>query len=202
MEKRKIVSVLALAAFMAGAPLAADKITEQIGAVKEAYADKDYKGALDELEYLKVELQKLKRAEDLKLLPEPLEGWEKNINEDKNAGMMALMGGGSAPTTISADYTKDAQTVTVSIMANSPLINIMGMMINNPAMMASKPGTEPYRYKRLKGMKKIEGDTEEITLLIAGQILVSVKGPYNKERDIVETYLKRIDIPRLKASLL
>ncbi len=197
--KIRIVIAATAMFFLTGHPLFADKITDAIHQIEEAYKDKDYKGALDELEYLKADLQKLKRAEDLTLLPEPLEGWQRHLSEDESAGLAALLGGGSAPTTIGAEYTKGSDTVTIEIMANSPMISIMSMMIGNPAMMSSKPGTEPYRYKRNKGMKKVENGTVEITLLIAGQIILTVKG--NSE-SAVETYLKRVDISRLKSALL
>jgi len=79
---------------------------------------------------------------------------------------------------------------------------MMGMFINNPAMMANDPETDPYRYKRNKGMIKQKANSVEITLLIAGQIALVVKGKKLKDKTVVEEYLKQVDIAKLKESLL
>ena len=200
--KKKIISSVSVLAILISSPVFADKITDQIKAVEKAYAEKDYRAALDELGYAQAQLQKLKSIEDQKLLPEALSGWEKKIKKQKgNASMMALMGGGAA-TSISADYTRDKERVSVEIVANSPILSMLGMSINNPAMLANQEDTEPFRYKRNKGMKKVKGDTVEITLLVAGQIAVMLKGRKLKDNAVIEQYLEKIDFAKLKEALL
>jgi len=202
--KTKIIGSIAVWTLLAGTPLWADKITDQLKAVEQAYGQKDYRGALDELEFAKAQILKLKNSEDQQLLPEALEGWSKSVKKQKSGvNPLAMLGGGGAgATTLSADYTKGNERVNVQIMANSPMLNMMNMIIGNPAMMANEEGTEPFRYKRNKGMKKVNGNSVEITLLIAGQIALIIKGDKLKDKAVVEQYLEKIDIAKLKDALL
>jgi hypothetical protein len=176
----------------------ADEIIDQMKEAIKAYEEKDYKGAMDELKYVTAQLQKLDAAENQKLLPAPLEGWSVENNNEGQA-MMSMLGGG---TSMQATYTKGSESVDIQIIANSPMIAMMSMAISNPALMAADPSTEPYRYKRNKGVKKKEGSTTEISLLIAGQILLKLEGQNLTDESILEKYLDGIDIKELKNNLL
>ena len=78
----------------------------------------------------------------------------------------------------------------------------MGMMIKNPAMISADDSMEPYRYKRIKGVKKTKGNRVEITLLISGQIMLKVEGKNLKDKAVLKQYLDAMDISKLKAELL
>ena len=178
----------------------ADEILEQMNEAIKAYQDKDYKGAMDELKFITAQLQKMDAAENQKLLPAPLEGWEVTQGDNGGQAMMSMLGGGG--TSMQATYTKGQESVEIQILANSPMISMMSMAISNPALMASDPNTSPYRYKRNKGMKKKDGNNTEVTLLISGQIMIKLTASQLSNDAVLEQYLDLIDIKKLKNELL
>jgi len=181
-------------------PAMADEILEQMNEAIKAYQDKDYKGAMDELKFITAQLQKMDAAENQKLLPAPLEGWEVTQGDNGGQAMMSMLGGGG--TSMQATYTKGQESVEIQILANSPMISMMSMAISNPALMASDPNTSPYRYKRNKGMKKKDGNNTEVTLLISGQIMIKLTASQLSNDAVLEQYLDLIDIKKLKNELL
>jgi hypothetical protein len=60
----------------------------------------------------------------------------------------------------------------------------------------------PYRYKRIKGVKKVDKNSTEITLSVIGQIMIKITGTKLKDQAVLEQYLDTIDIDKLKAELL
>lgn len=199
MKKTLIAGLLTLP-ILISSPTWADEVTDQINEALKAYEEKDYRAAIDELKYATVSLQKLSQAKNQKLLPEALEGWtSQEVDNNDNQIAMSVLGGGSS---MKASYQREEEQVDIEIMANSPMIAMMGMMINNPALAASDKGTEAYRYKRIKGLKKISGDKTEITLLLAGQIMLKVTGNKLKDAAVLEQYLDAMDMGKLKAELL
>ncbi len=199
MKKTLIAGLLTLP-ILFSSPVWADKITDQINEALKAYEEKDYKAALDELKYVTVSLGKLAQAENEKLLPKPLEGWTTvKVDNSGNQMAMSMLGGG---TSMKSSYKRGKERVEIEIMANSPMLAMMSMMINNPALAASEKGTEPFRYKRIKGIKKIKNKRTEITLLLAGQIMLKITGNKLKDPAVLEQYLDAMDMKRLKAELL
>ncbi len=69
-------------------------------------------------------------------------------------------------------------------------------------MMSGTRNTQPCRCKKAKGMKKVEGNTTEITILLAGQIMIKVVGKKLKKESTLTDYLDAIDMPKLKEALL
>ena len=199
MKKILIAGILTFP-MLFSAPLFADKLTDQINAGLKAYEDKDYKMAVEELKYATIKLQKLEHEENKKLLPEALKGWTKQkVKNRDNQVAMAMLGGG---TTIKSSYKKDKEKIDIEVMANSPMLAMVGMMINNPAMIAGDDSMEAFRYKRIKGVKKVHRKTTEITLLLAGQIMLKITGKNVKDDAVLEQYLDAMDMKKLKASLL
>jgi len=197
--KKILLSTFATLALMQST-LHADSITEQLTEVIKAYEDKDYKGAMDELKFITAEIQKLDANENQKLLPAPLEGWKVEAGDNGAQAAMSMLGGGG--TSMNATYSKGEESIEIQILANSPMLAMMAMSINNPALIASDPKTSPYRYKRNKGIKKVEGKNTEITLLIAGQIMIKLDGENLSDDKVLEAYLDTINIKKLKMDLL
>jgi hypothetical protein len=198
--KKTLLSTLTTLALLSTS-VNADAILDQMNEATKLYEEKDYKGAVDELKYLTAEIQKLAADENQKLLPEALEGWKKQESQNGSQGMMSMLGGGGG-TSMQATYTKEQESIEIQIMANSPMISMMSMAISNPSLMAADPSTSPFRYKKNKGMKKKNGNDTEITLLIAGQIMLKVTGSNLKDAAVLEQYLDSIDIKKLKGELL
>jgi len=198
--KKILLSTLTALAILSTSSLYADTITEQLNEVIKMYEDKDYKASMDELKFITAEIQKLDAAQNQKLLPKPLEGWKVEVGDSGTQMAMSMLGGGG--TSMQSTYTRGKESIEIQIMANSPMLAMMAMAINNPALMAADPSSSPYRYKRNKGVKKKEGSRTEITLLISGQIMIKLDGENLSDDAILEQYLDAIDIKKLKMNLL
>lgn len=183
--------------------LYADEISDQIGSGLKAYEEKDYKLALEELKFAEAQLQELVNTENATLLPEPLEGWDAKEVKTQSMGML---GGGS---TMTREYSKGKQSMKIEITANSPLLNMVSMMMKNPMMMASQPDMKPYRYKRTKGVTELKNGKLTAKLILAGQILVNLElKDRDKERlkekgkEIIKQFLDEMDFAKIKEAFL
>jgi len=198
MTKKTTLGILSLT-ILASSSVYADKVTDQIQTAIQSYQDKEYKLAIDDLKFAIVQIEKLDNEENKKLLPNALEGWTLKEGDNSTQAAMSMMGGG---TSIQGVYSRGNEKIEISIIANSPMLAVAGMMINNPALASSDPNTEPYRYKRIKGIKKKERKTTEITLILAGQIMIKLTGKKLKDDAVLEQYLDEMDMKKLKMSLL
>ena len=82
------------------------------------------------------------------------------------------------------------------------MISAMMAMMNNPMLLSADPNTKPYRYKRIKGMKKTMGTATEITLGLAGQIMVQVNASGVTDEAVVTQYLDAMDFERIQQAFL
>ena len=178
----------------------ADDISDQITAGLEAYQEQDYKTALEELKFVTAQIQQLNQEEMQKLMPKALDGWtEKESSNRDNQVAMSMMGGG---TSMKTEFQRDRERVIVEVLANSPMMQMMTMMLKNPAMLASQKNTKPFRYKKAKGMIKTEKNKSEINLVLAGQILIKVTGRKLEDDAVLKQYLEQLDFSKLKDALL
>lgn len=195
---RNTAAVVVAATLFTALPVAADEITDQINNGLKAYESQDYKTALEELKFATAQIQELANQQNAAILPDALPGWTaEDIQND--TGAMVFAGGGSM---MSREYRKDSEEVTLEIIANSPMLNMMSMMINNPMMMASDPKTKPYRFGKLKGMKRVDGGETEITLVMAGQVMIKATGRGLTDPQVLETYLGKLDMDRIRDAFL
>lgn len=187
-----------LAACLIPLPLAADEITEQIQSAVEAYEQKDYRSAVDDLNYAIAQIQTLINTENVSLLPEPLEGWTATEVDNAGAGM-AILGGG---TNMTRHYQRGEEDLEINIIGDSPWIASMMQIATNPMLMAGNPNLKPYRFGELKGMKETTPGQVEVSLMLAGQVMVKVVGRDLTDQAVIEQYLEAIDWERLEAALL
>lgn len=194
MLRRLLISVLMTTSISASA----DGVEDQINLGLESYKNKDYKAAVDDLNYAVAQIQEKLNAKNAMLLPEPLDGWTATEVENNSAGM-AMMGGG---THMSRTYQHDSESLEISITSGSPMVAGALMMINNPMMLSSSPDMKPYRHKRIKGMQQVSGNRVETTLALAGQIMIQINATNLADRAIIERYLDAMDFDQIKSALL
>lgn len=194
----KLSSLLIVSLLCAPLAVSADEVEDQIRLGLEAYQGKEYKAAIDDLNYAIAQIQELLNAENANLLPEPLDGWSASEVENTSAGM-AMMGGG---THMSRSYQRGAETIEISITAGSPMMTAALAMMNNPMIMSSDPSLKPYRYKRINGMKKTQGSRIEVTLGLVGQIMIQLNATGLADEAAVEQYLDAMDFDRIRDALL
>ncbi len=194
MKPASLAIVLATALLSIMPLLHADEITDQIEMARQAYESGELRQAKDELQYAIAQIQERLDNQYVQLMPEPLPGWVGDPAQSQTAGM-AMMGGG---TQLSRTYRNNAtgELVELSLVADSPFLQAMSMMLSNPMMMRSEPGTKLYRLGKHRGMiKNAPGsDRWEISLMLANRILVQVQGDGLKDQAPAEAYLKALDL--------
>lgn len=190
------LSTMALSTMAFSTPVLADDVTEQIEAGKQAYQAGDVKGAIEELKFAVAQLQEQVNSLNAKLLPEPLPGWEASEVENASAGMV-LLGGG---TQISRRYSKGDSSVSIELLASPIVAAGIASLISNPAFLAGDSHTAPYRYQRFKGTLAKDTADPEINLMLNRQVIVKLQGEA-VSKDLLEQYLKRMDLAKIKTNL-
>lgn len=157
----------------------ADEVSDALQSALDAYGEGDVTYALEELDYAKQLMQEMQSGALSDFLPEAPEGWTSEEDTDAAAGF-AMMGGGTAA---ARRYSNDAGVeFTITIVADSPMIAMIGGMIQNASVM----GMKTIRVGREKFLDN-EGD---LSALIEGRVLVQASG---EPRDVVLPLLESID---------
>ena len=180
-----IKTLLAASALMIGTTqlARADEVTDTLNSALEAYEEGDIRYALEELEFAKQLLVAMKTDALAGFLPEPPAGYSREISDDMNAGL-AMMGGGSGA---EATYSNGSDEFTITILADSPMMAMMGGMISNAGVM----GLEVRRV----GRQKFAVQDGDLFGLVGGRILVQATGD---DLDFLVEVLKTMDFKGLK----
>ncbi len=166
-----------------------DDVLATIEQAVKQYKAGDLAGAASNVDYA-AQLIRQKKSEKMKsLLPEPLVGWHAG---EPNAQAMgtAVFGGG---VTVSRKYTKGASSVEVEIVSDSPVLQSVMMMLNNPMFAGAGGGT----LEMIKGQRAIvkynKGNRNgDINIVVAGRFMVTVKGQRISRADLV-AYAAAVD---------
>ena len=164
-----------------GQPAQDDVLATIEQAVKQ-YKAGDLAGAASNMDYA-AQLIRQKKSEKMKsLLPEPLAGWQAR---EANAQAMgtAVFGGG---VTVSRKYTRGPATVEVEIVSDSPVLQSVMMMLNNPMFAGAGGGT----LETIKGQRAIvkynKGNhSGDVNIVVAGRFMVTVKGRNVQRQDLI-----------------
>ncbi len=182
--KTRIILLPILATFALSGLAWADDVTDQINEAVSAYARKDVPTAIAALEAA-VNLLHQKRADAYGgLLPAAPSGWTADEVETVAAGL-AMVGGGAGA---SRKYHKGGDTVTVSIMADSPLLQVMTTFASSGFAAAAGARTQIVNGKRTIYMK----DDGSFTAIVADRVLVRVEGKGLPE-DTLKQFLTAVD---------
>lgn len=173
--------------------LRADDVTDAIEEASASYKAGDFESSAGMLEYAAGLVRQMRGGKLQDLLPAVPEGWESPGASSETMGA-AMFGGG---TTVSQRYEKGQKSVSITIVGDSPLLQSMGMMFNNPAMAASAG----MRFKRVNDQKVLlefdEDETSgEITAFVASKWLVTINGEGVSQDELLE-WAGRIDFKRL-----
>jgi len=189
----KTLAVCTLAVFAFSATAFADEITDYMDEALKFYKDGKFTEAVDSLNFAEQLIQQKKSAGLEAFLPEALKGWTAEKATNTAAGN-AMMGGG-----ISAErsYTKGDSSVKVNIVADSPLLQGVMMMMGNP-MFAASDGGKVERIGGQKAVIKYNADNKngDIKIVVANRFLVTVEGNGVTDADLKD-YAKAIDYTKL-----
>jgi hypothetical protein len=191
MARLRLIAI-ALGAALASAGAAADTVTDQLDAARNAYAAGDYQGAVDALNFTIAALQQKITQSQLQIFPAPLAGWQADPAQSEAAGLASMITG----TTLSRRYFRpDGAEVTLRLMANSPLLPVLTMFLSSPFMMQADPNTQAYSVQGQRGMiKQTEHGGVEATLMVGNNILVQAEGSAAAGQQAVQDYLGALDM--------
>lgn len=166
-------------------PSLADEVTDTLSSALQAYEEGDIDYAIEELDYARQLLKAMTTQELTGFLPEAPAGWTREISDsDMNAGL-AFLGGGVAA---EAEYSNGSERVTVTIMADNPMVTGFAGMIANAAML----GIKMHRV----GREKFFANDGELIALVDNRILVQADGA---DPEVMIPILEQIDFAALKA---
>jgi hypothetical protein len=189
----KKMSLIPVFLISLGVSVQADDVSDTIGEALKSYESGEFSDAVEDLNYA-LELIKQKKSEGLQdYLPEPLAGWNAKEATSQTAGA-AMFGGG-----LSAErkYTKDKSYVTISIMADSPVLQGMMGLFTNP-MFATSDGGKLERINRQKAIVKYnkEAQSGDIKIVVAKRFMVTIEGRKVSREDLV-AYAKGINYKKM-----
>jgi hypothetical protein len=191
MKMRGAFIALGLALTLAVTPLArADDATDQMQEARKAYDKGDYATALTALDAAAA-LVRQKRAERWQsLLPDPLPGWEAEEPQSTTVSPVVLGGG----TTVSRSYHHGTDSVEISIVLDSPIMQSLGSLMSNPFFTNSD-----VKVLVIDGRKALYTKTDNsYQVMIANKVLVIVKGGPTVGEDTLRSYLNSIKFSELE----
>jgi hypothetical protein len=170
-----------------------DNVLATIEEAVKQYEGGDYAGAASNLDYAS-QLVRQKRSEATKeLLPDALPGWTAS-EAQAQAVAAGVLGGG---VTVSRDYKKGGAVVSIEIVSDSPVLQSVLMMINNP-LFAGAGGGKLERVGQQRAVVKFDSvdRSGEMYIVIDNQFLVTVSGRGIDRADLL-TYAGAIDFKAL-----
>lgn len=168
-----------------------------LSTIREAtrqYEAGDYTGAASNLDYA-AQLVRQQKSERMKaLLPEPLDGWE---GKEANAQALgaAILGGG---VTVSREYKRGSSSISVEIVSDSPVLQSVLMMVNNP-MFAGAGGGKLEALKGQRAILKFDSGKKsgELYVVVDSRFVITIKGRQISREDLV-AYGEAIDYATLE----
>lgn len=173
--KKRILACLTLtiSTFCATPLLRADDVTDSVEEAMDFYKAGNFTEAAASLEYA-AQLVRQKRSGDLAaFLPSAPKGWE--IEDEENQAISgALLGG---VTGVTRNYRKKGgdASASVAILTDSPMLQSIAYMINNPAIVAAS-GMKAVRINGVRGMYDGDDEAGQLQLLVDGRFLITLEG--------------------------
>lgn len=198
----KITGALALTAALVLAvdTTAADEVTDQLDAAKASYEAGELRAAAETLSAAVETIRAQITAGLLTLFPPPLEGWTADEAQSQSGGLASMLTG----TQLSRRYVReDGAEVSLSLMADSPMMPMLTMAISMPFMMQANEDLKTYSLKGERGMLEHTpgSQTYKVTLMVGSRLLVQGEGSGLADPGPVEQYLKALDLDAIQKAL-
>lgn len=174
------LAILAAMSF-AALPVAADEVTDTIQSALDAYSEGDIAYAAEELTFALQLLKEMRAGDLMSFLPEPQDGWTREIDPDAAAAMSMMGGTGAA-----AEYSSGSDDFTITLLMDSPMIAGMAAMFSNPALVTAGQG----KMVRV-GREKFISMDGTISGLIGNRVLVQAEGD---DTDAILSHLSTMDL--------
>lgn len=194
-KRISIEAALALVVFATIAPTAsADEVTDHINEGLDYYKSGDYTEATTSLNQAVQLIQQKKGGNLESLLPSALDGWTAAEAVSDTAG--AAFGAGI---TAERTYNKDPSSVTIEIVADSPMLQGVAMMLTNP-MFAQSDGGKLTKIAKQRAVIKYDAEskTGDVQIVVRNRFLVTTRGEQVTEADLV-AYAEAVDYDKIAA---
>jgi hypothetical protein len=172
-----------LALILLASPVfAEDEVLRTVDEAVSQYKKGDFAGAASNLDYAS-QLIRQKKSEEMKsLLPEPLTGWTAEPASAQALGT-AVFGGGI---TVSRSYSNPPASLSIDIVSDSPLLQSLVMMLNNPMFVGASGG----KLEAVKGQRAIVKYNEstrsgDLNIVVDNRFMVTVKGQKIGREDLL-----------------
>ena len=197
MHSTKQIALSLAAALALTGPALGDEVTDQLDAARKAYEAGELRSAVDTLNFAVAKIQEKVTAGLLLLLPEPLAGWQADPAQSQSAGLATMITG----TNLSRRYYRaDGAEVTLRLMADSPMLGMLGMFLSSPFMMQADPNTKPYALKGQRGTLKHTPDSNEYeaTLMVGNRILIQGESRGVADEQTLQQFLEAVDLDAIQ----
>ena len=175
-------------------PVFADEVTDYINEGLSYYKKGQYTDAAASLNQAAQLIQQKKGGSLESLLPAPLSGWNAEDATSDTTG--AAFGAGINAERI---YHKNSGSITIQIVADSPMLQGIMMMLTNP-MLAQADGGKLKRIANQKAVIKYDSANKigDIQIVVANRFLVTINGDGVPSEDLM-SYAKAIDYDKISA---
>ena len=174
---------------------AEDEVLSIIEQAVSQYRSGDLSGSASNLDYAS-QLIRQKKSEAMKeLLPEPLADWNAEPATAQAMGT-AVFGGGVS---VSRTYTRGNSSITIDIVSDSPVLQSLIMMLNNP-MIAGASGGKLEKINNQRAIVQFNSTSGdgEVNIVVDNRFMVTMKGQQVKRDDLV-AYAGKINYQELSS---
>ncbi len=191
MRRHGAVAAALAVLLLSAAAAQADEVTSEINKALAAYDKKDLKGAASALDTAATLIRQQETAEWKALLPGPLPGWNAEAPEG-SAISPALFGGAL---TVSRRYVKGKNTVTVSFVANAPMVQALTQFLTGGFGVMLGAGKLEIIAGRRFLYSKNDNSYESV---VAKTVLVKVEGNPTTHKAALRRYIDAIEFAAVK----
>jgi hypothetical protein len=181
----------AVAVLWLASPAAADDVADQINQALQAYQKQDLSTALSALDTAATLIRQKKTEAWKAAFPEPLSGWTADKAEG-TAIAPALLGGA---TSVTRAYHKGGDTVTLSIIADSPIVATIAAFLSNSVV--GLIGNSEIAV--IGGRKALYSkDDNSFQTLVGNRVLVKIEGSHALDQQVLRDWFQAIDYVKLE----
>lgn len=187
------ISVCFIGLAMLCQPVYANEVLTTVDEAVNQYKNGDYDGAASNLDYA-AQLIRQKKSEALKeVFPEPFVGWEADSATSQATGT-AVFGKNIS---VSRTYARKPSAVTIDIVSDSPVMQSLIMMLNNPVI-AGAGGAKIESFGIHKGIVQYNETSRsgDINIVVDAKFMVTVKGQQVDREELV-AYAQAVQYSKL-----
>ncbi len=191
MKKMTLIFILGIIC----ATLAANDILEQIGTAQELYKSGKFSKAAEELNFA-VKMIRGKQIKSISSqLPQNYKDFSGEDTQESSADAL-FMGGGIEIT--KNYYNQNESNLTISILAESPMVASFSALFSNPFMMASQQVEKIKHYKATVDFSENSGEIK--FMLDDNKTLITISGSGITKEQLTE-FAKSFDYAKIEESI-